>query len=628
MAANLKTEITLTDKNFSSQLDSLCRKAQNSMNSVTQVTNTLGSTFGKLSKSLGTLGAAFGISKAAGEVFNKMMASNQTLGDAVERAQTQAGSAVNYFASCLAQADFSNFLSGLQLTISRAGELADTLDELATRAQQLGVIDARIAAKKAKAQAKYYKARTKAEKQAAVKEMQEADSEYKQAHQQFGQLNVKAARQTIKANLKGYSLSDQDIDNFFGSFQKYEAIGKAAGKRAQQLQGSIQGYQAKANSGHSVSKKEADQWNKNIKELEKLKKTKDYAYYQLTQIQDNDENSPMSKAYKNMAQYWNEEARIAQSEANTARKAAMADKYGGSGGGKGGKRTGKSSATTTTPTQQAPDYEKFSQDYYDNLLKDYREQLAKLPIGSDGWLALKKLIEDTEIELNFKLNKEKFSKSIEGLAATGDLSDRFKLTIPPIEGLEGVKGLKTAYELAREAMIKGQETAIENSQAFEELGMSFGALGNAIGGTAGAFIGALGDIAATIASTIGSIISLMMAKGVSSAMDLPFPANLAAAASVIAGLASVITTIKSAASVKYAQGGIVGGGSYVGDKQIAYVNSGEMILNQGQQGRLWNMINGNSTIGDSHPTTSDVHFVLRGADLYGSINNYRRLGKK
>ena len=64
----------------------------------------------------------------------------------------------------------------------------------------------------------------------------------------------------------------------------------------------------------------------------------------------------------------------------------MADKYGGSGGGKGGKHTGKSSATTTAPTQQAPDYEKFSQDYYDNLLKDYREQLAKLPIGSDGWL--------------------------------------------------------------------------------------------------------------------------------------------------------------------------------------------------------------------------------------------------
>lgn len=625
MAANLKTEITLTDKNFSSQLDSLCRKAQNSMNSVTQVTNTLGSTFGKLSKSLGTLGAAFGVSKAAGEIFNKMMASNQTLGDAVERAQTQAGSAVNYFASCLAQADFSNFLSGLQLTISRAGELADTLDELATRAQQLGVIDARIAAKKAKAQAKYYKARTKAEKQAAVKEMQDADDEYKQAHQQFGQLNVKVARQTIKANLKGYSLSDKDIDNFFGSFQKYEAIGKAAGKRAQQLQGSIQAYQAKANSGHSVSKKEADQWNKNIKELERLKKSKDYAYYQLTQIQDNDENSPMSKAYKNMAQYWNEEARIAQSEANTARKAAMADKYGGSGGGKGGKHTGKGG--TPAPTQQAPDYEEFSQDYYDNLLKDYRDQLAKLPIGSDGWNNLKKLIEDTEIELNFKLNKEKFSKSVEGLAAS-DLSDRFKITIPPIEGLEGVKGLKTAYELAREAMIKGQETAIENSQAFEELGRSFGALGNAIGGTAGAFIGALGDIAATIASTIGSIISLMMAKGVSSAMDLPFPANLAAAATVIAGLASVITTIKSAASGKYAQGGIVGGGSYVGDKRIAYVNSGEMILNQGQQGRLWNMINGNSTIGDSHPTTSDVHFVLRGADLYGSFKNYKTLAKK
>ena len=176
--------------------------------------------------------------------------------------------------------------------------------------------------------------------------------------------------------------------------------------------------------------------------------------------------------------------------------------------------------------------------------------------------------------------------------------------------------------------MKLTKESIKNSSAFEELGNSFSSLGNAIGGTAGAFIGALGNIAATIASTIGSIIALMMAKGVSSAMDLPFPANIAAAAAVIAGLASVITSIKAAASGKYAQGGIVGGGSYVGDKQIAYVNSGEMILNQGQQGRLWNMINGNSTIGDSHPTTSDVHFVLRGADLYGSINNYRRLGKK
>jgi phage-related protein len=42
----------------------------------------------------------------------------------------------------------------------------------------------------------------------------------------------------------------------------------------------------------------------------------------------------------------------------------------------------------------------------------------------------------------------------------------------------------------------------------------------------------------------------------------------------------------------YAMGGIVGGNSYSGDKIPAFVNSGEMILNQAQQARLFSMANG------------------------------------
>jgi hypothetical protein len=74
----------------------------------------------------------------------------------------------------------------------------------------------------------------------------------------------------------------------------------------------------------------------------------------------------------------------------------------------------------------------------------------------------------------------------------------------------------------------------------------------------------------------------MMANGVKSAMSLPFPANLAAAATVIAGLATIIGQIKAAMGGSFAQGGIVGGGKYYGDKNIVNVDSGEMILNRGQ----------------------------------------------
>lgn len=75
-------------------------------------------------------------------------------------------------------------------------------------------------------------------------------------------------------------------------------------------------------------------------------------------------------------------------------------------------------------------------------------------------------------------------------------------------------------------------------------------------------------------------------------------------------------------SRKFASGGIVGGSSSYGDRGIARVNSGEMILNKAQQGTLWNMLNGKGGIG------GNVQFKIRGADLVGTINNYnsRRRG--
>lgn len=58
---------------------------------------------------------------------------------------------------------------------------------------------------------------------------------------------------------------------------------------------------------------------------------------------------------------------------------------------------------------------------------------------------------------------------------------------------------------------------------------------------------------------------------------------------MIAGVAA--TQIGNIAGA-FANGGIVGGGSFSGDKMTARVNSGEMILNGNQQRELWAMANG------------------------------------
>ena len=139
---------------------------------------------------------------------------------------------------------------------------------------------------------------------------------------------------------------------------------------------------------------------------------------------------------------------------------------------------------------------------------------------------------------------------------------------------------------------------------------------------AGAWI----DVFSTIGSGVQSYISIMqaaiatdeayaMAKATGQAASLPFPANIAAIATAVATLTSVIAKINSIknSAGKFAEGGIVGGTSFSGDKLFAMVNSGEMILNKRQQGNLANMLGGGG----------QVEFHISGDSLVGVLNNKR-----
>ena len=116
---------------------------------------------------------------------------------------------------------------------------------------------------------------------------------------------------------------------------------------------------------------------------------------------------------------------------------------------------------------------------------------------------------------------------------------------------------------------------------------------------------ALGEIAVQTGVAI--------AQGISSAMSVPFPANLVAIATtiatVVANVASAISTVKSA---KFAKGGIVGGNSYTGDNVNVRVNSGEMILNTRQQAELFAVANG-------QPTNSGIDYNLLGATMADAV---------
>lgn len=152
---------------------------------------------------------------------------------------------------------------------------------------------------------------------------------------------------------------------------------------------------------------------------------------------------------------------------------------------------------------------------------------------------------------------------------------------------------------------------IENmNSALSSTGEIFGSIGGVMasfGDDMGAWMmQSLGNVA----NMIVQLQSLATANGVASASKLPFPANIAGIATVVATIASIFSSLP-----KFADGGIVGGSSYFGDKLLARVNSGEAVLTQSQQARALSLMNGSNV-----RVSGDVR--LSGKDIYISLRNY------
>lgn len=125
--------------------------------------------------------------------------------------------------------------------------------------------------------------------------------------------------------------------------------------------------------------------------------------------------------------------------------------------------------------------------------------------------------------------------------------------------------------------------------------------------------------AANIAQMIVQLQALATAQGVASAFSAGWPACLPAVATVLTTIASIFSSLP-----QFAEGGIIGGSSYFGDRLLARVNSGEMILNQKQQRRLYDL-----TTSDGGATVSLGVSRIQGSDLYLALSNYmKKTGKK
>ena len=270
--------------------------------------------------------------------------------------------------------------------------------------------------------------------------------------------------------------------------------------------------------------------------------------------------------------------------------------------------TTPTSTTTTTSSKKNKVYAEGSLGWYQQKISDLNEK-SKNTTNAKDYQAIQQQIGQAKAAMN-DISAD-FMSSIFG--------DKANFAGSAIEqGLKEMQDIMDKHPLHVDV-----KTDLPKTKAsLEDITQTIGQLGSSISGLGQALEMPALDVAGVMAQAIATIIQ-GYATATSQAAALGPWAWLGFGAMALGQLVSIISTVKSLGA--YANGGIVGGSSYAGDRLYARVNSGEMILNGNQQQHLFNMINNG---GGGVASTGEVQFVIRGADLYGAMKNYNSKMKK
>ena len=240
-------------------------------------------------------------------------------------------------------------------------------------------------------------------------------------------------------------------------------------------------------------------------------------------------------------------------------------------------------------------------------IADYQDQIA----------AINEQLQNQNLSMDVRLNL---------LTDKENLENQAQELINPLKAKEEAE--KAAEEAEKERAKQQEERKSKQIEGYQAIGDAASAMGQLMSAAGAEGAAAAMQIVATTANAtaqmIPQIMALIVAKegeakanGTASAAALPFPANIAAIASIIATVVGTFASIFSTVGA-FAGGGIIQGASTHGDQLLARVNAGEMILNGSQQARLFNLLDG----GTGSNMSGQVEFKISGSALKGVLRNY------
>lgn len=593
--ADLVTRLLLN----SSQFDNNIRRSTQQVQQFQQVGRNITATIGRFA-------GVLGIAMTAGEAFNKVLNSSQTLGDMTASNMAALKTSVDEFFYSLGSGNLSNFLTGLGDMIDKAKEAYAALDQLGNTQISYGVFSAKSQSEIADAQyiaknkfapadqrnAAFDKWRiTLQEQQAAnIRLQEELINSASKAVEARTNANITVTMEDMLKAFEADLLDPAKRDEVKSRAKNGTANYQANAKRkdwSQEQKDALAESQKQNLIIHTMLEKYSDDELKDIA-------AKIQQYYQL------------NSALKSTAREYNETANeynnsMAKMEGFKSVESLEGFKV----------FTGTTTNKTEVKLPVKPVIPAGSLAELDAQIASVRKEL-NLAISNEDRIRINAELEAlTEqkrvIEFQYKYPNAPIGK-LDGKPAglAGMVKPEIPTSLPKFSSPITNKNIKLNNEYAQSlgaiASIMGSVTNMTNEGAAAWL--SWGA-----------------NLISAVAAAIPQIVALTTAKkgeaiasGVASAAQTPFVGWLlagAAAAAVVAALASIPS---------FSTGGIFAGNSTIGDMNLARVNAGEMILNNRQQRNLFNLLNGNGVIGSAGG--GQVEFKIKGKELVGVLANY------
>ena len=675
----LKTGTFSTDlKQAGGQVQSFKSNCQSTGKALDAFGKSIGINIGSIAK----LGGAAGAAVMAFNGFKSVMMSTQTTADAFDGAVEGCKGVVDALKVSIASADFSTFQNGLWGVFDAAKAARDALDDLQDATLGYGMLSAKNRREFAEAQTAYREAKTPEERESARQKMEAALLKEEKEARNFETKNFNAIKSQVRARNTNINEKDITPGMIYEVAEIFNSVN--SDERRKQAKQAADNVKKEAKKYASDSKRD-QYYQKHQRELiiDTLLEMGDKKIQAVAQELQAGENARtaaagMRKTYdrtikgenktttptktttvkakedeleiqKDSLTYW----KNILSEETKYRDAVVKGTDEWDVHNEKVKEAEENIKRINDVQVKNDELMKGSLNYYTDLLSKLKSQRDALNLNMEPgkWFELNEQITEVEAKLQGFKNIDQYL----------DLNKALAVDPPTISSIQTALSLMKQirdntpydYELfdilterikeyeALLAKVSGTEVKAPKTDTWNEFNQAMANTSTIVSSLTSTFkensevtAASILQMVSTALPAIGSLISSISALTAAEAVEAGVAATGKAvstskhwieAIAAVAALGAAVAAALSAASKpniqRFANGGIVGGSSFTGDRVSANVNSGEMILNRSQQARLFQMANG------SPAGSKEVTFHISGTDLVGVMNNVNRKNK-